>query len=71
MKSLIFLIVMAAFMAGSTGAIAGGSRISEGITVAHNAAVAEAKKLDAKFKAIADEAAKLLEDKGKSKKKAK
>ena len=71
MKSLTLLIVMAAFIAGSTGAIAGGSRISEGITVAQTAAVAEAKKIDAQLKAIAVDAAKFLEDKGKSKKKAK
>ena len=71
MKSLTLLIVMAAFVAGSTGAMAGSDRISEGITVAQTAAVAEAKKIDAQLKAIAADAAKLLEDKGKSKKKAK
>ncbi len=32
MKSLILLIVMAAFVVGSTGAMAGSDRISEGIT---------------------------------------
>jgi hypothetical protein len=71
MKSLILMIVMAAFMAGSTGAMAGSDRISEGITIAQTAAVAEAKKLKAQFKAIEDDAVKLLEDKGKSKKKTK
>jgi hypothetical protein len=70
MKSLIFMIVMAAFVAGSTGAM-GADRTFEAITSAQKAAVADAKKVDAQLKAIAADAAKLLEDKGKSKKKAK
>jgi hypothetical protein len=71
MKSLILMIVMAAFIAGSTGAMAGSDRISEAINIAQKAAVADAKKVDAQLKAIAADAAKFLEDKGKSKKKAK
>ena len=43
MKSLTRLIVMAAFVAASTGAMAGSDRISEAINIAQKAAVADAK----------------------------
>jgi hypothetical protein len=71
MKSLILMVVMGAFIAVSTGAMAGSDRISEAINIAQKAAVADAKKVDAQLKAIADDAAKLLEDKGKAKSKKK
>jgi hypothetical protein len=58
-----------AFLAASTAAI--GDLSGQAITVAQTAAVAEKKAQDAKFKAIQDEATKILAGKCKSKKKAK
>jgi hypothetical protein len=75
MKSLTLIIALVAFLAASTGAIAGADRTFELITIAQTEAVANQKKLDTQLKAVQDEAAKLLaqtkKDKAKPPKKAK
>lgn len=75
MKSLTLIIVLVAFLAASTGAIAGADRTFEMITVAQTDSVANQKKLDTQLKAVQDGAAKLLAEtkkgKAKSAKKAK